>query len=258
MTLLRPAIILAVLCILLYGCTAHQYIPSPHYVQLHKTKGEFVTNIYVFPAGFQVGYTVTDHFFVFANGYDKMRNPRPSGIGTKESGGQETFLGTSSEINFGGGYFTGINKMIFEVMAGGGIGKMDYSHTIDLVQDYHFSAEGRKANVFIEPVLGIKVDDYLELGVFSKFNAVRYSSIKSSIGVGEKGDIDKDDLAFASHNTVDVLFLEPGFFVTAGWPNVKFNIQIGGVNELAGAEIRNNSFLFRSGVSVKIGGTSEK
>jgi hypothetical protein len=225
MTLLRRTLNLAVLSILVCSCTAHQYIPGAHYVHLHKNKGEFVANLYTLLAGFQAGYTIADHFFVFATAYSKMRNTRPSGIGTKESGGQETFLGTSSEINLGSGYFTRKNKIVFEVMAGGGIGRMDYSHTIDLISDYTFSTEARKANVFVEPVFGIQVDDHLEVGIFSRFNAVRYSSIKSSISTGEKGDIDKDDLAFASHNTVDVLFLEPGFFITAGWPNIKFNIQ---------------------------------
>jgi hypothetical protein len=54
------------------------------------------------------------------------------------------------------------------------------------------------------------------------------------------------------------LFLEPGIFLTAGWRNVKFNLQMGGSDEIAGDEIRNQSFLFRSGVSVTIGREGRK
>jgi hypothetical protein len=174
MTPFRTNLGLAVLGILLCSCTAYQYIPSAQYVHLHKSKGEIVGSLYMLPAGFQAGYTLTDHLFVFTTGYSKMRNARPSTIGTKESGGQETFLGTSSEINLGTGYFTQKNKVAFEVMAGGGIGKMNYSHEIDNTGDYIFSTEARKVNAFVQPVIGLKVDDHIEVGFFSRFNAVRY------------------------------------------------------------------------------------
>jgi hypothetical protein len=204
------------------------------------------------PVGFQAGYTPTDHLVVFATAYSKMRNARPSTIGSKESGGQETFLGTSSEINLGAGYFTQRNKVVFEMMVGGGIGGMDYSHEVDEISDYAFSTKATKVNTFVQPVIGVKVDDYFEVGLFSRFNAIRYYDIISSVGT-EGGPIHEDDLAFATHRTVNTLFLEPGLFLNAGWRHVKFNIQMGGSDEIAGDEIRNKSFLFRSGVSVTIG-----
>jgi hypothetical protein len=249
MTPFRITFYLAGISALLCSCTAHQYIPSPQYVPLHKSKGEFIANLYMMPFALQAGYTVTDHVFVFATAYNKIRNARP--YISKESGGQETFLGRSSEVNLGAGYFTRKNQWVFEVAGGGGIGKMSYSHEIDNTSDYIFSTEARKVNAFVQPVIGLKVDDHIEVGLFSRVNAVRYYDIIS--GIPARYPIDKDDLAFAAHRTVDVLFLEPGIFMNAGWRNVKFTIQMGGSDEIAGAEIRNKSFLFRSGVSATIG-----
>jgi hypothetical protein len=143
--------------------------------------------------------------------------------------------------------------MSFEVMAGGGIGDMRYSHTIDNFSDYKFTTKAQKANVYLEPVLGITVDDYLELGVFSKLNAVRYYDINSTLSGAGVDAIHKHDRAFFIPPTsrLDVLFLESGFFVSGGWPKVKFNLQIGGINELMGSDIDHKTFLFRSGVSWK-------
>jgi hypothetical protein len=236
------------------ACTAYQYIPSHHYVSLHKEKGEVNVNLNVLPTGLQAGYSLTDNFFVFGTAYSKQKNSKP--YNSKEGGEYESHQGYSNEVNLGLGYIYRKGKTIVDVMAGGGTGRMDYSHSVDVGSvAYNFSLKTRKNNFFIEPLVGLIINETVEMGVFSRFNSVHYfhaSSTANSINMQEA------DVAFVDQKDLDVLFLEPGFFFNIGWQNVKFNFQVGGSDEIRGPNIRNKSKIFRSGLSVKMGRKPKK
>src|SRR4051812_22575084 len=98
--------------ILLTGCTAYQYVPSPCYVPLHADKKE--VNINAYKNAFQIGYSPTNKFSVFATYHFKNLN-QPLRFGYKESSGDVSRTNNSYEINFGGGYFKNKNKIAYEI-----------------------------------------------------------------------------------------------------------------------------------------------
>jgi hypothetical protein len=239
----------AFLGIALSGCTSYQYLPSHHYVNLHKQKGEANLSINVMPVGMQAGYSVTDNFFVFGTAYRKQKNARP--YRQKEGGLYESHQGNSNEINLGLGYIYRKGKFVGDVMAGGGTGWMNYEHNLDAPDfNYNFKTKTRKNNFFVEPLLGWIVNDNVELGIFFRINSVRYFHINAT---STSTNMEEADLAFANHQTMDILFQEPGIFFNLGWPHAKFNLQIVSSDEIFGHDIRNKALTFRSGLSVKIG-----
>lgn len=235
---------MCIVCLLLSGCTAYQYIPSHHYTTIHKQKGQLNASVNIFPAGLQAGYSITDHFFAFATAYSKKRNRKP--YQSKEGGLYESFVGNSNELNLGIGYVKRIDKLVLEIMAGGGTGRMFYRHDVDTNIEYKFTLSTSKNNFFVEPLIGLAINDNVEVGAFSRINSVHFYHISTE---STSMKMEAFDLAFLGKNEMDVVLLEPGVFLNAGWRNVKFNLQIGGTNELSGPEIRDRSILFRSGVT---------
>jgi hypothetical protein len=241
----------------LLGCTAHQYTPSPHYLTIHKNKGEVVANLYVMPAAFQAGYSISNHFFVYGSGFYKMRNSGSPNWG-RESNRHQKFRASSSELTFGTGYFIRSNNFHFQLSAGGGFGKLNYEHTIDLDNDYRFTVNAKRDVLFAEPLVAVVVNDHLEMGLFAKFNSMRFYDLVSELDMGDEPSVRKDDLPFAAGRPFDVKLSEPGFFLTAGWQNIKFNFHIGGVTETSYTDIRYKPFFFRTGMSIRIGNAQDK
>jgi hypothetical protein len=253
MTLVR-SLTFACIFTLMLGCTSYQYLPSHHYVSLHKEKGEANVSINVMPVGLQAGYSITDKFFVFSTAYRKQKNSRP--YNQKEGGEYESHQGYSNEMNFGVGYIHRKESFVLDLMAGGGTGWMNYEHFIDAGSlNYNFKTKTRKNNFFIEPLVGWIVNENVELGIFLRINSVRYFQINSTTN---STNMEESDLAFANRQTIDILFQEPGLFFNLGWPHAKFNLQIVGSDEIFGPDIRNKALTLRSGLSVKIGPKPKK
>jgi hypothetical protein len=250
---LRQFSTIALVPILLSACTSYQYIPSHHYLNLHKQKGEVHVNLNTWPAGFQAGYSITDKFFVFGTAFNKQKNRKP--YQSKEGSEYESHQGGSNEINLGVGLIHRKGKTVFDIMVGGGTGRMDYAHGVDVHGFlYNFSVKTRKNNFFIEPVVGWVLNETVEMGIFSRLNSVHYFHLTAT---SNSTKMQEADLAFLNSHEMNVLFFEPGVFFNIGWQNVKFNFQIGGSDEIRGPDMRNKSTLFRSGLSIKIGQTEK-
>jgi hypothetical protein len=253
MTLIR-SLLFAFVFALLFGCTSYQYLPSHHYVTLHKKKGEVNVNLNILPAGLQAGYSITDNFFVFTTAFNKQKNSKP--WRQKEGGEYESHKGSSNEINVGAGYIHRKKHFVLDLMAGGGTGRMNYEHFIDVGSfNYNSTLKTRKNNFFIEPLVGWIVNDNVELGTFLRINSMHYLHVTSS---ANSTNMEEADLAFANRQAVDVVFQEAGVFFNLGWPHAKFNVQIVGSDEIFGPDVRNKSLTLRSGLSIVIGPKSKK
>jgi hypothetical protein len=249
----RPHLYFVLLCFALAGCSGYHYIPTQQYLTLHKQKGEAVGSFYVLPKGFNTGYSVSDHYYVFASGYSKGIGDPPF---TDDSPARpdHSYSSSSSELNFGAGYYWWKKFFHFQISAGGGFGNMTYTHFVDKASGYSFATQAQKSNVFLGPVIAFALDEYFEVGLFSKLKPVHYYHIVSSSSSFPSGppELSEDDKAFLESTSLNPLFLESGFFFNAGGPIFKANFQLGGVNELTHSPIRYETILFRSGVTLKI------
>jgi hypothetical protein len=177
----RQVAVMPIMCLLVIGCTSYQYIPSHHYVHLHKSKGEVVASLNSFPLGLQGGYSISNHLFVFTTAYSKQRNKRTARGSGEENDGHHTYRGSSMEVNGGMGYYTRKGNTTFEIMAGGGVGEIRHTHAIEELGGYHFSVVANRSNIFLEPVIGFSINDYVEMGLFARLNSVKYSHIRAVI-----------------------------------------------------------------------------
>jgi hypothetical protein len=215
--------------VLLTGCNAYNYIPSPNYVPVNTEKGKITSNIdYNY---FQLGYSFENHFSIYTAG-----NYNKNNIGIfKEH--NDIYVGYRSkkdqfnQIDIGGSYFGTIGKnYCYEIISGIGKGTINYlnhwqySHDSPSISDYKFSFDSKKVSLFIQPNFTMKIDNYFDLTLFSRLNYNKYYDLNSnlSLGSGYYKDYTKNDEFLHNKKGADLYFLEPGIQTRVGNKNVKF------------------------------------
>ena len=230
---------LLLILIVLSGCSGYYYTASPHHVPMNSQKGQLKTNIGI--NSLQAGYTVTNHFSFFTTGYFRYKatNLNYETILSKENSGDDIHSDKSSEINIGGSYFYNLNKLTIEVLFGGGYGNLEFDHTIDFFEsDYNFDMNAQKYNLFVQPNIGIKFNNHLDLNLSTKFSQQNLYNIKSNVFWGDYTNEEISDDYFLNKTKASLYFIEPGLTFRFGGERIKMQTQIIPVFNLSETNIR--------------------
>jgi hypothetical protein len=253
---LPSVILILIVSALLAACSGYQYVASPRYVPLNEKKGELTANLY--PSGVQIGYSFTDHFSMFATGYKRFGTIDTADPFSTEKNHRS---GDSREVNLGLSYFRKTERLLYEVLAGGGAGRMTYANNFlhDKIQNqsYWFSMEADKRNVFIQPNVSWKfgkprLDRHLVVGVFTKVNFVQYYDINTKGTPRPEADPDSGILYFGTHTEADLLFIEPGVIVKGGAKNFKGTVQASPIINASGRALHYNMVSINIGFTMKL------
>lgn len=233
---MKKIIPILIMATIITGCTSYQYVASPQYVPLNEKKGELKAAL-AFNSYF-IGYSITNRFSVFSTGYCRKVESNFELLINKENSGAHSRKENSNIINLGAGYFNKTNNINYEVMIGTGLGHTDYECERDWLVNYQFSMKGKKYNLFVQPDLGYKVNDYVEFGVFSKFNYFRFFDLNTSTIIGDNPGIEQEDSYFSGKNKANLFFIEPGLFFKGGFPEAKINLLLSPVMNILDYKIR--------------------
>ena len=239
---MRISLILLIF-ITLAGCSGYYYSASPHYVPFNSAKGDLKTNIGI--NSLQSGYAVSNHFSLFATGYYRFRASTFDWgtFSTKENGGGNSYTDKSYEINLGGSYFKKQNKLQFEVLFGAGFGNLDFEHIIDVyIEDYEFNMSSQKYNLFIQPNIGIKFNEHLDLNLSTKFSQQNFYNIKSNVVWGDYRDEYICDDFFFNKANASLYYIEPALTFRTGGEKLKLQVQMIPVFSLNETYIRYREF----------------
>lgn len=207
------ALIVSVLAI---GCTGYQHVSSPVYAPLNNKKGEAKINLDF--NNVQAGYAFSDKLSVFATGF--IRKNRTSTFDKKEGSGDLLYSEFTREVNLGLGYYTKRGNLIYELLAGVGTGSLRYKMTEDFTNEYRFDLHAHKAIAFLQPDVGINLNNKFELGLFTRFGLYRYYVLDTdTYGTYSK---EPDAPPLLNRNTANFAFAEPGLVIRAGGEMFKF------------------------------------
>lgn len=214
-----------ILTYFIVGCTGYQYVSSPVYVPVNKEKGDLKLDLSY--DNIQVGYAFTNHLSLFATGFIRSNKGGSKGetfLG-KENSGAKIRSDSLMEANFGFSIYGKTEAFYYEFLLGSGIGRVKYNNRInDYDNDYQFRMVTRKFNLFVQPTIGFKIKNVIELGAFSKFIYASYYDIKSNVILGNSQD--ETDKHFIGKKQADLFFVEPGVFFRVGSKNIKFQTQL--------------------------------
>ncbi len=214
--------------ILLSGCFAYNYIPTPVYVPVNREKG-IITTIVSYNY-FQIGYAFSNHFSVYTAGNGNRNN---IGIFWDDADlrvGYRINNDKFSQFDIGGSYFKPLGRYFsYEIVSGIGTGKVDYRSKWQYLDDspspldYEFSFTSQKAALFIQPCISFKEEDFFDFTIFSRLNYTRYYDLNSSLdlGSGYYTSVTKYDSYFFNKRTADLYFFEPGFQLELGYKNYR-------------------------------------
>ncbi|MEO6830730.1 MAG: hypothetical protein ABI378_00795 [Chitinophagaceae bacterium] len=226
-----------ILLLILTGCTHYYYIPNAQNVPLFRDKNEFrvalsagggdETNF----VGFHSAYAVTNHIGVAAN--------YMYGYGGRKNDGNDWARGHYLDAALG--YFQQIDKHgVFEVFAGVGSGNQHH--------EYQFSHSsfggGSQPNTFgsadlpftkyyIQPSIGITYFGF-DLAVTSAFALLSFNEVKKNMDMSES---EYRVLDAIDQNRTSLMF-EPGITVRGGWQFLKGQIQLLGVINTSGKDLK--------------------
>jgi hypothetical protein len=216
--------IFLLLLIFSFACNnGYQYVATPQYVPLNTKKGELNCNLNF--SNCQLGYSITDHISIFS----MFRYRNNTGSHWLIDGGYKE--DKSNELSLGGSYFKSKsfdiscfkakNFLVYECLAGSGIGNVYYLNFKNYWPDYNFVLNAKKMNLFLQPEIGIKFIDAIEVGIFSRLSGYKYYDIKISAGSGASGKLDEEDNYFVNKTYAYLLFFEPGIIFKIGYKNIK-------------------------------------
>ncbi len=242
-----------VFCFLLFGCTGYQYVASPQYVPVNIEKGKLTAN-FSFDY-YQLGYTLTNHFSIYTTGY--FRNNNGGAVNqtalTKENSGAYIQTDKHKEFDLGFTFYKNLGSYLsYEIVSGIGNGISNYSNSQDLMNDYKFSFNAKKLNIYIQPDLSFRYNKYFDFTVFSRLNNNRYFDINKSLTLGDRTELDKYDKYFYDRHIASLLSLEPGFQMRVGFDKIKFQFMYSKTIDLnnTGIQYRQDNLYF--GLSVKL------
>jgi hypothetical protein len=254
---IRSLVIVILSPIFLTGCLGYQYVASPRYVPLNEKKGDGNLNLYL--SSLQLGYAFSNNFSVFATGFARL----PTEF-RKEKWPDDTRRRSceSQEINLGLSYFTNRDKVQYEILAGGGLGDMEfYSENKIYSGGYALTMEAQKRNIFVQPNFTYKfkprLRKHLAIAAFAKFNSLHYYDIS----VTNRDDVPFSELSlpnslddglryFGNRSEADLFFIEPGIFVKGGSENVKGMVQVSYVINAGGPSLYYQPYSINLGCSI--------
>lgn len=222
----------------LAGCDGYHYVSSPSFVPLNEKKGELHA-MATFNAG-QIGYSFTNHFSVFGTGYERMDDfNSPAWFGSEDDDGSIYTSDKGNEFNLGLSYFYPWENYRFEILSGGGIGYTDFEYQKDLYENDVFHMHADRANIFLQPDIGFKPNDIVEIGFFCRLNAYRYYNISASYSSFSYANNPprKNDALFLDRKTMNLYFLEPGILARVGFKFLKIQTLISFTNNLSNYDI---------------------
>jgi hypothetical protein len=216
-------IVLFGLALLMVGCKGYQYVPNPQYIPLNEKKGELIAGVST--NSIQLGYSFADHFSWFTSA---CLRPKAFSNNINNMLNDQVVTEKSHNIDVGFSFFSKTKYFNYEILMGAGFGHLDYSNDYKNAdesgqENYKFEMDNGKYNFFVQPDIGIKVEDHFEIGLFSKFSMVNYYDINTSIEKSEIRKIDPHDEYFIRKENTSFFCTEPGLFVRAGGKHIKFN-----------------------------------
>lgn len=223
---------------LLYGCSGYQYISNPNYVPVNTEKGRVVGSVSI--NQFQVGYAFSNSFSVYTTGFYKNSNGGIFGSTStgKENSGAYTQKDKHKELDMGITYYKALNKYFsYELVSGVGRGTAWYSNTQDLVNDYMFSFNAQKINLYIQPNFSFRFNNRIDLSLFSRVSSCRYYNITSTLILGDRPLPVDSDQYFNERSSASMQFLEPGFQFRVGSDNFKLQLIVSRTFMLNGSEV---------------------
>jgi hypothetical protein len=217
------------LCISMFicSCSGYQYVPNPHYVPLHKEKGEIICNGGL--GKIQLGYSLLNHLAVFAAGKYRYSTNKFDNLGVRDSDyDMPDSMDIAMDANIGVGFFKHLGKFVFETYASPGFGKLDYTHTYKNSYDtsYFFNLNSKRFNVYIQQNFGILINKCFEVAISAKFTKFVYYDINNQIYGQEINRNISSDTYFLGKKTVSMAFFEPGLTFRGGFQNFKIQWQI--------------------------------
>jgi hypothetical protein len=240
-----------ILIVLLVSCTGYQYVSSPTYVPQHHQSGEFRGNLY--PNGVQLGYTPINHLLVFATGHLHADPGGKRGLFEKKD--VDRFRQTkATEFTLGAGYFIRRQRIIYEVLAGMGGGRIDYKNNRPDFYDYSNRLQAHTKHFYVQPDFGFWIRDHFTFAFFAKLDVCRYSHLSNDTQLGAYAEPEFADQEFMRRTKVNLVTLSPGFSFQGGWQWVKFHVQASPNFKLRTNEVRQQPLNFNVGLSFFLSG----
>jgi len=209
--------------LLLTCCTGYQYVSSPAYVPQHTAKGEGRVNLYL--NGAQAGYSPINHLMFFTTAHYHSAPGGKGGIFEEKD--EDRFRKTiSSDFTIGSGWYARRDRIVYEVIAGAGLGKIDYANHRSRFYGYSLDMKANTQHYYIQPDIGFSVLDHFNFTVFVKTDFCRYTHITNKLSLGAYGEPEFSDQEFMRKSHVDVVMLSPGFSFQGGWKMVRFHAQL--------------------------------
>lgn len=209
--------------IFLTGCKSYQYVSPPHYVPVNTKKGDLVTNLS--NNFYQVGYAFTDHFSVYSTG--SIIANKPYFYKDLELTGHKLTPGDKfTDFNLGFSHFKTFNdKLSLEFVYGVGTGSVYYFDTnLGSGDEYYYYdpkwLKAKKVSFCAQPNFSFRYKEYLDLSAFARINYNQYYNIAFKYL-----DSAPTDPYVYNEESVNLLFVEPGIQLRAGFKNIKLMIQ---------------------------------
>ena len=240
---------------LMVGCTGYHYVSTPPYIPVNTDSGMLNFNISF--SNYQLGYAFKN-FSVFTTGY--YRNTQHGGGLVWDEGTRE-YYHTDKHYQFdvGATHFKTLNRHLsYELVAGTGYGGVEYSNTQDLTPNYEFDFDAQKINLYLQPNITFRQDDFFDFSIFSKVSYNQYFDIHSNYVLGEREIVADYDEYFARRKSGSLFFFEPGFQMRLGWKNVKGMLGYRYCAEIGNNNIRYRQTTIHLGVSLCFGNKSRQ
>lgn len=237
-------------CFILLGCNGYQYVSSPYYVPVNTDSSKLNCNFSL--NNYQLGYSFKN-FSLFTTGYHR-NNKNGIHLFGKENSGDYFQSDKHSEFTLGATHYKALNKWFsYELVAGTGLGSVEYSNCQDFSSDYEFNLDSKKFNLYLQPNFSIKQDDFFDFSIFSKISYNRYFNIQSDWKFGDKGIFEDYDEYFAYKKHTSLYFFEPGFQIRLGWRNVKGLCTYSYCTEITGANIQHRTYTLHLSIFLRFG-----
>ena len=240
-------VIIAIISAVFSSCMPYQYISSNQYVPLNKEKNELKVSvglssgpllqskyysqiintsnhIYEIINSLQIGYTLTNHLSIFSTGFNRDKWLQSTLFRDEND---NSVVGNSGlkELNFGGSYYMLSNNHTFEILSAFGFGKLSYRYSDSyVINPEDFSMNAKKLNFYIQPDYGLKLNEKLEIGFFTKFLYCRYYNISSTSFNIEYIKMSEHKY-FIGREFANLYFIEPGFVIREGSKTCKLQLS---------------------------------
>jgi hypothetical protein len=243
-------LILLFLISALTGCTHYYYAPNAANIPLFKEKNTFKGK-----AGFgggnnynggdiQLAYSPGKKIAIMVNSFFAGKTEQVEEISS--GGGTHEESGKGSYVEAGAGYYKAFGEKkvwIFETYAGAGVGGQNH------VYNFQETSRLNISKYFIQPSFGYSSHrGTLEIAVGSRFSRLNLKITQNNIS-DANNQSSKPDLDYISIHPSSFLW-EPSIMLAAGWPNIKFYLQLTESQNLTTSYLAQDSENFNLGIKV--------